>query len=294
MNPGRMDEAISLPDGRLLDICVSGAASGIPLIVHHGTPGSRVPLRMLERAAHARGLRYVGFSRPGYGGSTRQAGRSVIDIAADAAALLDALGSRTCLIAGWSGGGPHALACAAALDRVMGTLVIAGVAPAGMPELEFTAGMAEENVAEFQQAAAGEATLRPYLEVHQRAELVAADVQQLIAALGGLLPEVDQAALVGDLGADLVAQLQDGLSSGVDGWIDDDLAFTSPWGFAPGDISSPVSLWQGEQDQMVPFAHGQWLAEQIPGVEAHLLAGEGHISTLAMAERMLDELLALP
>jgi pimeloyl-ACP methyl ester carboxylesterase len=288
-----VDETITLPDGRLLDIYVSGPASGRPLVFHHGTPGSRRPESVLERVTQARGLRYVCASRPGYGGSSRRPGRSVLDVVADTAAVLRAIGASECVVAGHSGGGPHALACAADLEGVLATLVIAGVAPANVPELAFTAGMGEDNVIEFENALAGEPVLRPHLEA-QRPELLEADVPEMVAALGGLLPEVDRAVMSDEIGADVVAQFRDGLRDGVDGWVDDDLAFTSPWGFSPADVDSPVTLWQGDADLMVPFAHGRWLAETIPGVDANLLAGEGHLSiAVGMAERMLDALLAL-
>jgi pimeloyl-ACP methyl ester carboxylesterase len=288
-----MDDTITLPDGRRLDIYVSGPEDGLPLLFHHGTPGSRRPERPLERAAHARGLRYVCASRPGYGKSTRRAGRSVFDVVADTAAVLGSVGALECVVAGHSGGGPHALACAAGLEGVRATLVIAGVAPADAAGLDFLAGMGEDNVVEFGNAFAGEAVLRPSLEA-QRPELVSTEVSQMLGALGGLLPKVDRAVASDEIGADIIAQFRDGLSDGVDGWVDDDLAFTTPWGFSPNGVGSPVTLWQGDADLMVPFAHGQWLAGTIPGVEAHLLPGEGHLSiAVGMAGQMLDALLAL-
>src|SRR5262245_1064722 len=122
---------VRLPGGRSLDIRVSRPTDGLPLIFHHGTPGAATPVRVLERAAHARGLRLVTTSRPGYGDSDRHPGRAVADVAADASAVLASLGARRCLVAGWSGGGPHALACGARLEAAAAVLVIAGVAPHG-------------------------------------------------------------------------------------------------------------------------------------------------------------------
>ena len=288
-----MYETITLPDGRALDIYVSGPEDGMPLVFHHGTPGARLPERAIERAAHARGLRYVCASRPGYGGSSRRLGRRVVDVVGDTETVLGAVGASRCVTAGHSGGGPHALACAAELEGVLATLLIAGVAPYDLPELEFTADMGEDNVVEFGRAAEGEAALRPYLE-DQRTELVAADAQQMVAAFGSVLPAIDRAAMDDELGAELVAQIHEGLRQGVDGWVDDDLAFTQPWGFSLAGVESPVTLWQGDADLMVPFAHGRWLARTLPNVDANLLAGEGHLSiAVGAAERMVDSLLAL-
>jgi pimeloyl-ACP methyl ester carboxylesterase len=102
-----------------------------------------------------------------------------------------------------------------------------------------------------------------------------------------LLPEVDRALVTQDFGDFLAGNMREGLRSGPDGWLDDDLAFTRPWGFDLGSISVPTMLWQGSEDLMVPFAHGVWLAEHITGVTPHLLEGEGHLS---VAVGSLDEM----
>jgi pimeloyl-ACP methyl ester carboxylesterase len=283
---------VRLPDGRRLDMRVSGPADGFPLVFHHGTPGAATPVRALERAAHARGLRLVTTSRPGYGGSDRQPGRAVVDVAADTAAVLAAIGAERCLIAGWSGGGPHALACGARLSAATAVLVIAGVAPHGAQDLDWMAGMGQENIIEFSAAVQGEGQLRSYLqdEREQLKDITAADI---VTSMETLLPDVDQAVLTGEFGEDMAAIFREAVRTGVDGWLDDDLAFTSPWGFGLDEISVPAMIWQGSADLMVPFSHGQWLASQLPGASAHLEEGEGHLSVaLGAIDRMLDELIA--
>jgi pimeloyl-ACP methyl ester carboxylesterase len=284
---------LGLPDGRRLDIEISGPDGGPPLVFHHGTPGSRRRFGVFERAAHERGLRLVTFSRPGYGDSTRLPGRAVADVAADVAAVLDHLDAPRCLVAGWSGGGPHALATAALLpDRVAGALVIAGVAPWDADGLDFLAGMGEQNIDEFGLAVRGEAAIRASLEA-EAAGLRSATVADLVKGLDTLLPDVDRAVLTDEYGADLIANFAEALRVGVDGWLDDDLAFVRPWGFALADIAVPTFVWQGSEDLMVPFAHGQWLAGHIPGVTAHLAAGEGHLSIgVGAIGPMLDELVS--
>jgi pimeloyl-ACP methyl ester carboxylesterase len=248
----------------------------------------------MQRAAAARGLRLVTWSRPGYGGSTRQPGRNVASVADDVGAVLDHLGADRCVVMGHSGGGPHALATAALLpDRVAGVLVASGVGPYGVDGLDFLAGMGEQNITEFEAALAGEATLRPFLEAEAE-EMRGVDAAGLVAALTTLLPPVDRAVLTDEFGDDLVASFAEALRVGVDGWLDDDFAFTRPWGFAFGDVTVPTFLWQGDADLMVPFAHGEWLVEQLPGVTAHLIAGEGHLSiTVGRLDDMMDELLSV-
>ncbi len=269
---------------------VSGPAGGLPLVYHHGTPGAAIPVRALERAAHARGLRLVTTSRPGYGASSRQPGRGVVDVAGDTTAVLAAIGAGRCLVAGWSGGGPHALACGARLGAAAAVLVIAGVAPYGAAGLDWMSGMGEENVTEFSAALKGEDELRAYLLPggEQLRNISAGDI---VSSLDTLLPDVDRAVLTGEFGEDTAASFREAVRIGVDGWLDDDLAFASPWGFSLDEISVPVMIWQGSADLMVPFAHGQWLASQLPGASVHLEEGEGHLSVaLGALDHMLDEL----
>jgi pimeloyl-ACP methyl ester carboxylesterase len=283
-------EQLQLPDGRRLDMRVSGPADGLPLVFHHGTPGARTPIQALERAAHARGLRLVTTSRPGYGNSTRQPGRSVVDVVADTDAVLAALGAKRCLTMGWSGGGPHTLACGARLGAAAAVLVVAGVAPYGADGLDWMAGMGEDNIVEFSAALRGEDQLRPYLSQQGEVlrDIAAADI---VASMESLLPDVDRAALTGEFGEDIAASFREAVSADVDGWLDDDLAFAKPWGFGLAEISVPVMIWQGSADLMVPFAHGQWLASRLPAAAAHLEDGEGHLSVgLGKLDPMLDEL----
>ncbi len=289
-----MDPAghVRLPDGRRLDFRVSGPAGGLPLVFHHGTPGAMTPLRALERAARARGLRLVTTSRPGYGDSTRQPGRSVVDVAADTEAVLAAIGAERCLVAGWSGGGPHALACGARLSAAAAVLVIAGVAPYDAAGLDWMSGMGEENVVEFSATVQGEAVLRSYLrhEGQQLKDITAADI---VSSLQTVLPDVDRAVLTGEFGEDIAASFREAVRVSVDGWLDDDLAFANLWGFSLDEISVPTMIWQGSDDLMVPFSHGQWLAARLPAARVHLEDGEGHLSVgLGALDRMLDELTA--
>src|SRR5690349_3697800 len=110
--------SLDLADGRSLEYIVTGSGDGMPLVLHHGTPSAAVVFGPWHESAAKHGLRMVMYSRPGYAGSSPRPGRTVADAAADVAALLDALGAERFLTMGWSGGGPHALACAKLLpDR---------------------------------------------------------------------------------------------------------------------------------------------------------------------------------
>lgn len=285
--------SISTPDGRALDIQINGADDGPVLVFHHGTPGSLLPRRVMVQQAAERGIRLVTYSRAGYGDSTRRAGRVVADIADDVTVILDHLGVEKAMTAGWSGGGPHSLATGALLpDRISGVLCIAGVAPYEADGLDFLGGMGEGNIVEFGAALGGEEKLRPVLE-EMREELKDATPAAILAELSTLLPDVDRAQITEESGEEMAANFREALKNGVDGWADDDLAFTVPWGFDLSEMSVPTFIWQGSADLMVPFAHGQWLAAHVPGATAHLLDGEGHLSVgVGAMPQMLDELRA--
>ena len=214
-------------------------------------------------------------------------------VVGDAAAVLESIGADRCLVAGWSGGGPHALACGARLAAAIAVLVIAGVAPYGVEDLDWLKGMGQDNVDEFSAALAGEDQLAPYLWAqHEQLKDIAAD--DIVASMSSLLPEVDRAVLTDEFGEDMALQFHEGLRNGIDGWLDDDLAFTRSWGFELAEIRRPVTLWQGSVDLMVPFSHGQWLASHLPGASVHLEQGQGHLSIgVGAIDQMLDELTEL-
>ncbi len=266
---------------------------GDTVVFHTGTPSAGTLFEGWVRAGVERGIGHLSYSRPGYGDSSRQPGRSVADCARDVEAIADELGIERFYTVGWSGGGPHALACAAALgDRVLSAATLAGVAPHDADELDWLDGMGDENVAEFAAAAAGEVELARFLESAAR-EIVGVQADQLRDALGGLITDVDRAALNGELGDYMVDSTDVGLGGGISGWLDDDLAFIADWGVSVGSIVCPVTVWQGRQDRMVPFAHGQWLAAQVPGARARLLPEEGHLSlVVGRYGDVLDELVA--
>ena len=311
--------SITRPDGRDIDFLVAGPADGLPLVLHEGTPIGLVLYPPTVQAARIRGLRVILAARPGYEGSTPRPGRRVVDVAQDTAAVLDELGADTFVTAGWSGGGPHALACAAALPgRCLAAASIAGVAPYQAKGLDWLAGMGPENIAEFGAAVRGEAALTAFLD-HEAVMLSTLTGESVAKSLGGLVIEADQAVLTGEFADYVAAGLRASMNSGIAGWRDDDLAFVEDWGFSlggeppggeppdgeppdgeppdgepPAQAPAPVAVWQGDQDRMVPFAHGQWLAANIQGARVHLMPGDGHLSmTVSAFDRILDDLLDL-
>lgn len=272
--------ALTLPDRRTLDVLDAGDRNGVALVMHHGTPGDASLWSSWSDACARTGLRLIAISRPGYGASTRRPGRSVADVADDVRAVLDARGIDAFVTAGWSGGGPHALACAALLaPRCRAAATFAGVGAYGVEDLDFLDGMGPENHEEFGAALDGESNVRAWLQANAGAfRHVTGD--EIIAAFGGLISPIDTQALADGEAERSASTMRRALASGFDGWIDDDLAFVQPWGFALDAIRVPVTVWQGDADLMVPHAHGRWLASHVPTARLAYVPGEGHISLL--------------
>jgi pimeloyl-ACP methyl ester carboxylesterase len=280
---------IELPDGRTLQVATLGEPSGRTVLFHHGTPGSANLVKMLAPLVDDGSLFLVTTSRAGYGKSSRLEGRDVASVVGDARAALDALGRGDYVVVGWSGGGPHALACAA-LDapRCLAAWSLAGVVPTNSV-FDWTEGMGPENVKEFALAQEGGPEYEAEIEAYGNAFAVATK-DDVVELFGGLLSEPDKAAWEPEAPREgFAASLRQAFELGWRGFFDDDQAMMKDWGFDPRVITVPVAVWFGDQDLMVPRTHGEWLVENLPTATEHFFAGEGHISLVA---NHIDELSA--
>ncbi len=261
-------------DGRRLHTFDSGGAGPV-VVFHHGSPATGALLPPLLSAAAARGVRLIGYARPSYGGSTASPGRDVAAAAGDVAAILDALDVLHCKTFGASGGGPHALACAALLpDRVRAVATLAGIAPYS-EDYDWFAGMASPTA--LRAAREGREVRRQFAETEEFDPSVFVDA--------------DWSALQGawaSLGADAGAAG----AAGPDGLVDDDTAFASEWGFSLSSLTVPAWFVHGEVDRMVPVSHAQAMLRSCPTGELWLRPREGHVSVLSAVPVVLDWLLA--
>jgi pimeloyl-ACP methyl ester carboxylesterase len=287
MTPEHIEHRIRTSDGRVLAVAEWGDPNGLPLFSIHGTPGGRISY-WIDPTIYARhGLRRFTFDRPGYGESTRMPGRIFADAVADVVAIADALRVDRFAVTGGSGGGPNALACAALLpDRVLRCLVSVSPAPygdGGLEHAEWLAGMTEGNVVEFEATLAGEDAMREVAEREGKIML-----ERLHAGRSDFLgdsyemPESDKAQMVKHL-ALAADQLRNGLAPGVDGWVDDNIAWVKPWGFDVSSIHVPVYLSYGREDTLVPAAHGDWLAAHLPNAKV-VIDEAGHMGDDATVE----------
>jgi len=267
---------ITLSDGRRLEVTTAGAPAETAVVFHHGTPGGTTAWEPWLDEVENRGGFAFSYSRPGYGQSDRHEGRTVIDNAADIEEVLKHFGVKKIVSIGWSGGGPHALADTTLYQNVA-AITLAGVGPFGASDLDFLEGMGQENHVEFGAALKGPAEIEEWMkEFTPPIAVVTGD--DIVEAFGGLIGAADTKALNDGAGEGIAKSYRQALEVTYFGWMDDDLAFVEPWGFDLASITKPVELWQGNDDFMVPHAHGYWLESKIPTAKLNFVPGEGHIS----------------
>jgi pimeloyl-ACP methyl ester carboxylesterase len=277
------DAEVGLSDGRTLhyyDTREDESDARVAVFWHHGSPNIGSPPEPLFGAAAENGLRWVSYDRPGYGGSTPNPGRDVASAAADVAAIADALGIGRFVVLGHSGGGPHALACAALLpERVLAAVSVSALAPFDADGLDWFAGLSPGIAAENRAATDGRAALEAHWAGAEPEDMSAFFTEADMAALGGswawLAGVADQA-----------------IQQGNEGFTEDVLAGVQSWGFRPDAIGVPVLIVHGDMDRMVPAAHGKWLAAHCPTAELRLAPGAGHITVLDSAPAALEWLRA--
>jgi pimeloyl-ACP methyl ester carboxylesterase len=251
------------------DVGPTARSDELVVLWHHGTPNVGAPPEPLFEAARSLGIRWIGYDRPSYGGSTPHPGATVAAAAADARQIADQLGIGRFVVFGHSGGGPRALACGALLpDRVLAVVSVSSPAPWQAPGLDYFAGMSDGSTHELRAAAQGRAALEKVLAANEF------DPQSFVPA--------DYAALEGNWSW-FNGIVEAATANGLDGMVEDNLGTMAPWGFDLADIAVPTLIMHGTDDRMVPGSHGEWLAAHCPAAVLRLQRGVGHISVLDSA-----------
>lgn len=269
------DSTLTTPDGRTLAYVERGAAEGVPVILCHGTPGSRLTRHADPGIYERHGVHAVAYDRPGYGRSDPKPGRSVADAPADIVALADHLGFERFAVVGGSGGAPHALACGALLgDRVLRVGALVTPAPPA-DDFDFFEGLAELNVKEFSAALEGPEAIEAFLQSY--VDGIRADADGVIDQMLTELPEIDRERASRPEHREIMRESWiESVRQGSRGWADDDLAFAKPWGFELGDVTVETRVWQGELDVLTPRPHGEYVAARLPNARFEVLEGGGH------------------
>jgi len=264
------------PDGRTICFTEHGDPSGPPLFMFHGTPGSRLDHDPYDRPTAAR---IITIDRPGYGESDPQPDRRLVDWPGDVAAVADALGIDQFFVLGISGGGPHALACAALLpQRVRRVGVVCGVGPLDDPASD--AGMKPSN------AMLNQLSRSDPKAVHDIADMMAAgitganDPAELHALMtADDMPDVDRATMAHPAVQEMMyTTAKEGMRQGGDAFAIEMIMLAQPWGFALEDLTVEVRFLQGTEDVNVPLAHAEVMAARVPGATLTVMQGEGHMS----------------
>lgn len=287
--PGGVPEPRAVDvDGAVVGVYDYGDPTGTPVMVFHGTPACGAGFAWADAAAAERGLRLVAPDRPGVGISSRVTAWTIAEYPAHVAALADALGIDRFAVWGYSGGGPYAVACAALLDdRVTTTAVAAGMGQIGawatidesektdrqMLELSTT----HPAVARFLLGASGlGARISPKIAMRSFEKQLGPSDRAVVTTLGS--PR------------EAMALFTQAFLHGAHGVVADYAAIARPWGFDLGSIETPMAVFHGDADTMVPLRHGEELAERVPGATLTVWSGAGHLGTISHVGDVLDAL----
>ena len=265
---------LKLRDGRALDYITNDSENSSAILFHHGTPGECTGWQTWFDEIN--GVKAIAASRPGYGLSDRNKGRTVARDLDDLSELLEFLKVESFVSVGWSGGGPHAINMTRH-SLCKGAITLAGVGEWGNSDLNFLDGMGPENHDEFGAALAGEVQIEDWMKRNSPG-MKNISAPDLVAGFGGLIGDADKKALTSDVADVYAASFRRALSVSYYGWLDDDLAFVQKFGFDLAKVNKPILVWQGDDDFMVPKAHSEWLAKHIPTAKLNFVPGHGHIS----------------
>ena len=271
------DEHVVAGDRRV-EYCLYNCGAIRRALFEYGTPGTRWLSPHLIDAARSAGFELLVIERPGYGRTTRWPGRRIVDVVDEVRTVLESVGWDRFAVWGGSGGAPNALAIAARLpDRVTACASVVGLAPYDAAELDCYAGMSAGNVAEFQAAAQGERAYRPLVERLAAEAMASGEAGGSDVAGDYQLPEVDRRALAARHQEDgYLQRMRLTYHDGVDGWVDDCIALTRPWGFDLPELTTPTSVWYGPADVLASQDHHEYLLATIPGAQRRELPG-GHV-----------------
>jgi pimeloyl-ACP methyl ester carboxylesterase len=289
----KLEGNIAVGDDRQIGFAEFGDPQGRAVFWLHGTPGARRQIPMEARVyAEQQQIRLIGIDRPGIGSSTPYQYDTVFAFADDLRTIADTLGIDKMEVIGLSGGGPYALACAAAMpDRVVAAGVLGGVAPAQGADAISGGVMALGSiVAPLLQVAGYPIRLAAVSMVR----LIRPLAEPVLYAYARISPEADRRLLVRpEFRAMFLDDLLNGSRKQLAAPFADIIVFARDWGFRLDEVKVPVRWWHGDRDHIVPFEHGQHVVSRLPDAELYHLPGESHLAGLGRAEEILGAMIEL-
>ncbi len=277
---------VQVGDGRRVAYELYGARNGYPVVYSHGGLSSHSDIAFADAAAASSGINIIAIDRPGIGLSDRLKFHRVVDWSGDVDAVTNDLGVDRFSVLGWSAGGPYALACAA----TMGPKVVKAVTIGGMAPLE---GSVSANQL-------GLKVDRVLFPLAQRSQLTACALLWLSKATphrvvrSQLMKSVQSSAdrdVIGSMSAsEVVRDLAEAMRRGPHGVVDDYAALARDWGFRLQDVTSPVSVFQGAEDRLLPMAHAESLARRLASARLEVVPDAGHFLMHSALPEVLEAL----
>lgn len=265
---------VTLHDGRVLGYAEYGVPGGLPVLGFHGTPGSRLMFRIAHEAAIEANIRLIAPERPGFGISSRNPGHSLKSYAQDIAEFADLLGLDRFAVAGVSGGGPYAAACAAYLKtRIKVLALVSPIGPVCGSEKPEKIGTG-----------------------HFFAFRIMPRIPPLSALICGIgrvaflyIPQLMYAFILSrvsstdwrvlsrpEIRRNLLSGVAEGCRPGVGATMQELAIFSRPWDLPYDEITAPSIFWQGLSDRNIPVRAAIRLGQLVPNCETHLIPGAGH------------------
>ncbi len=273
--PGpRTEGTLELPDRRTLGYAEYGPPDGDPLLLFHGTPGSRYTRIPDTSILDDHGVRQITLERPGFGRSTHDPDRDLLNWPSDVREAADALGLDRFRIVGGSGGGPFVLACAARIpDRLTAVGVMGGMGPLDAPKA--TDGMEWKNRIGFELARLP-LVLRPFLWL--RIRKIRSDPDGFIDTWADSAAAPDQRILQRpEVRAVFRQNFPEAVRQGTKAPLHETRLLVRSWGFDLAEIPISVDLWHGGRDTFAPLSMARYVADAIPSSTAYIYPDEGHL-----------------
>jgi pimeloyl-ACP methyl ester carboxylesterase len=288
-NPPEMGRAaVTLSNGRRLAYACYGAENGAPVVYCHGGLSSHYDIAFADDRARERGVRLIAIDRPGIGESGRATGRRVADWGRDIDELTTSLGVDRFAVLGWSAGGPFALACAVSMpSRVRRTVTVGGMAPLENGQSASQLGLAMDRLL-FPMCRRAPVAARMLLSMSKAIPRRALHRQLLRA----LTSQADRSVVAAMTPSEATRDLREAMRHGSMGIVDDYVVVGGDWGFRPEEVPGPVTMFQGDEDRLLPLSHAQSLAHRLPVVRMEIVAEAGHFLIHTHLDQVLSELVA--
>lgn len=283
--PDPTAQTLRLKNGRKIGYAEYGDPQGRPTFWFHGFPDSRLEAQFSDEPAKSMGVRVVSLDRPGYGLSDYQSSRKILDWPETVTEVADSLGFDRFGVIGVSGGGPYAASCALKLaERLTGVCLVSGLGPSDEKE-------AMKGYPLFTRLSFKSYRWFPW-QAHFAMWWVSFALKRWPERASEMmlrrLPPSDKEIMTRpEVKEGFRAVTREAFRQGSRATAHDLNLYARPWGFGEDEITTPVEIWHGDADTIVPFSMGLYQAKTIPNAAAHFYKDEGHFLVVDRVAEML-------